>query len=637
MNSRHLLLIALSAIGAAAMVLFPELLPAIAGRPDRVWTLFNSANYRAGDMYYYASMLQQVLWGHIPPRPPNALANSASPENFRWVSYAIAALPGLLTSDTRIVHLFTLALPSALSMAVGMGLSLYFTRRPWPAFMAALVATFFLQAWCALTVYPSGPRPGALLAWAPQMASSLEASLQLITHIYELDQYEMLRFAVPSISYVLLACFAFVLVLLDRRRSWPLAVVATAFAILLAFSYPPHTLAAYLLLIAFAAVNLFDRDWAGLRIFVAVGVTTIAALLVAGVPQILVRGFGEATFISSVYGLQSLTLQAASPGAAITHLVLNKYTLSFVAALYASRDVPALRRAVVAIGGVVLVFSCSLLLEPSIYSRFLERGIDHLWLLLISIVFWNALARRTEFLERIPRHALRAALAGVLLLTAAAGFCNLLAVNRQDGRHFIAAGQWAAYDWLARHASGETIAALNWDDIEFIAVYHGNLKCVFGPADLANLKPELGMVSYVSTWKDLGLKRAQLEHWVRRSAAAESGRLEAVREHRPTPYLDADDFAASRIVSALVYYPYIDRFGGGPVATAGPKGWQTAPAFIDNVLEMFDEAPAKGYLSGAGVKYLLMSNDERQLLDEDRLRDYEIVFQSGDRTVLRRR
>ena len=637
LNSKYAILILISALGAAALVLAPEVVPAIVGRPDRVWTLFNSANYRAGDMYYYASMLQQVLWGHIPPRPPNSIVEAASPENFRWVSYVVAALPGLITSNTRIVHLFTLALPSALSMAIGTGLSLCFSSRLWPAFMAAFITTFFLQVWSALPIYPSGPGVDALIAWVVQAEASVRASFKFVTNIYEPDQYEMLRFAVPSISYALLAGCALVLIFLDRNRSWALAAASTIFVVLLVFSYPPHALAGCLLLVSFAAANLFTRDWAGLKIFVAVGLATIAVLLVAKVPQTLMQGFGSDTFISSVYGLQSLKLQAVSPAVALTHLLLNKYTLSFAAMVFASWRIPRLRRAVLVIGGVVLASSCSVLLEPSIASRFLERGIDHLWLLLLSIVFWNAVAPWIEALGRAPRIAIRTVVTAFFVIAAGAGFWNLFTVNRVDARQFIPSGQWAAYSWLALNAPGETIAALNWDDIEFIAVYEGNLKSVFGPADLANLKPELEVQSYVSTWKDLGLKREQLQQWVSRSAETEFNRIEGFATHRPTPFLNADDFAASRIVSALVYFPYIDRFAGAPIATTGPKGWQTATTFIDNVLQMFDQAPSTGYLAGAGVKYLLLSNDERRLLDEDRLKDYEVVFQSNDRTVLRRR
>src|ERR1700730_8522203 len=112
------LAVAASAIGAAALVLSPEVLVALVGRPGQVWTLFNSANYRAGDTYYYASMIQQVLWGNIPPQPPNSVSLLSSPENFRWVSCVGESLPGFFGAEARTVHLFTLALPSALSMAI---------------------------------------------------------------------------------------------------------------------------------------------------------------------------------------------------------------------------------------------------------------------------------------------------------------------------------------------------------------------------------------------------------------------------------------------------------------------------------------------------------------------------------------
>jgi hypothetical protein len=225
----------------------------------------------------------------------------------------------------------------------------------------------------------------------------------------------------------------------------------------------------------------------------------------------------------------------------------------------------------------------------------------------------------------------------LLIVTAGFGFWVLLDINRTDARRFIPDAQWAAYDWLAKNASGQTIAALNWDDIEFIAVYHGDIKSVFGPSDLANSKPEIAMIRYVSTWKELGLQRNQLVKWLENAAQADFKRLANFALRRPTPFLSEDEFAASRIAAALVYYPYIARFNGDPVATTDASGWHTAPSFIDNVTKMFDEAPEKGFLSGAGVRLILLSNFERKFIDESRLKDYDTVYQSTSRTVLRRR
>jgi hypothetical protein len=637
MQLNHLPWVLLSALGAAALVLIPEVLPAMLGRPEQVWTLFNSANYRAGDMYYYASMVQQVLHGHIPPHPPNSLGDSGSPESFRWLSYAVASLPGLVTADVRIVHLFTLVLPTILSMTIGIGICLYLTGRLWVGFVAAFITTFFLQAWSRLASYSNSMSPQDVIEWIRYAWATFRAAFRFITSIYEPDQFEVLRFAVPSISYGLLAGFVFTVILLDARRSLVLTLAAIVYAVLMAFSYPPHALAAYLVLISYAALNLVDRDWQGVRTFLWVGLTTILCLLLAGVPRSLMQGFAEDTFISSIYGANNLVLDTHSLGEMLSRIVLNKYVVSFIAVLYMSRGLFHLRRTVVAVGSVVLLFSLSLVFSPSTSARFLERGIDHLWLLLMSIVFWSGLDRRLNAVVASARAGLKALVAALLVVTAGFGFWVLLDINRTDARRFIPDAQWAAYDWLAKNASGQTIAALNWDDIEFIAVYHGDIKSVFGPSDLANSKPEIAMIRYVSTWKELGLQRNQLVKWLENAAQADFKRLANFALRRPTPFLSEDEFAASRIAAALVYYPYIARFNGDPVATTDASGWHTAPSFIDNVTKMFDEAPEKGFLSGAGVRLILLSNFERKFIDESRLKDYDTVYQSTSRTVLRRR
>ena len=163
----------------------------------------------------------------------------------------------------------------------------------------------------------------------------------------------------------------------------------------------------------------------------------------------------------------------------LSRIVLNKYVVSFIAVLYMSRGQLHLRRTVVAVGSVVLLFSLSLVFSPSTSARFLERGIDHLWLLLMSIVFWSGLDRRLNAVVASARAGLKGLVVAILIVTAGFGFWVLLDINRTDARRFIPDAQWVVYDWLAKNASGQTIAALNWDDIEFIAVYHGDIKSVW--------------------------------------------------------------------------------------------------------------------------------------------------------------
>src|ERR1044072_7999325 len=93
------------------------------------------------------------------------------------------------------------------------------------------------------------------------------------------------------------------------------------------------------------------------------------------------------------------------------------------------------------------------------------------------------------------------------------------------------------------------------------------MKSVYGPADLANSKPEIAMARFVGTWKELGLRREQLVKWLERAPQADLEMFVNFGLRKTTPFLSDDEFAANRIAAALVYYPYIAKFSGGPVAS----------------------------------------------------------------------
>jgi hypothetical protein len=590
-------------------------------------------------MYYYASMVQQVMWGNIPPHPPFSDSGLASPETFRTGSYLIASLFGFLGAHTRVVHLFTLAFPPIATAAICAALGLLLTRRLWPSLMSALTATFFLQVWNSLPVYPSSSLAGLLL-WLADLRTLFVISLRATTTLYEPDQFAMFRFGVPAISYALLAGFVYFLTTLDvrrRPRSTPSIAAGSALCTLAAFSYPPVCIITFAILAVHAVAALIARERTRFKTLVLIGVIPVLAMAAAGVPHLLFRGFESDTFISAIYGSQSLTIQNVPALTAAERLILNKYTITFAFMFVVTRHCPVFRRVLATTGMALLAFTVFVLLEPGVYSRFLERGIDHLWLCLLALAFFNLVAGVIDRLKPALSTLAQASAALTLVLGASLGFLSLYETNRVDNRSFIPAGQFEAYQWLSRHASGETVAALNWDDIEFIAVYDGNLKCVFGPADLSNARPEVVVRRYVSTWKELGLRREQLEQWASRSTETEYARLLAFRDRKPTPFLSPDDFAASRIVSALVYYPYISEFQGRPVGVSDAQGWHTDPAFIDNMLRMFDQAPTDGFLVGAGVKYVLLSPAEMRLLDKDRLLEFETAFSTPERTVLERK
>jgi hypothetical protein len=647
-QQRHALLVmAAGTIATALIVLVPELVPLIAGRDGQVWTLFNSSNYRAGDMYYYAPMIQQVLAGHVPPFPPNAAieAGAGSPEHFRWLGYVIAAIPGLLIDDPRAPLVWALVLPAIAGFAVAMAFARTVTGRVWMALLVGILATFYFQFWQIIPVLPDSVTLSGLGKWWHLADLRLDKRMTFAEAPYDSYRYsDMFRFLLPSLSFVLLAAFALLLVQVDRHRRVWLTIIAIPAACLMAFSYPSHALIAYLLLVGFAAANLMARDWSGLRDFMAIGLTTLAFLAVAGIPELLSAGFAEDTFISAVYSPEDALSQNHIAWTTLPSLLISKYTVSFVIALALAWGQPLLRRVVAIVGIIAIVLSLTALLPPIYSGRFLGRGIDHLWFIVLAAVFLDRLAALFDRLNAASsgivgqKGAGVAAIvaAGLLFALPAVGFTTVLRNNLDSDRRFVPLGQWDAYAWLHDNADGEMVAALNWPDIEFIAVYLPNVRTVFGNADLANRRPEVEFPRFVATWKALGLSRSKLEDWARRAVTAEMERRMKFAKNQPAPFLSEDDYAASRLAQALVYYPYISEFEGGPVATVEGTDRRSSDRFVANVLKLYDQAPAE-FLVDLGVSTLVLSPFEKTLISVEALAGWQPVYENDQRSIYRRK
>jgi hypothetical protein len=635
------LLIAGVAIAVALLGLLPEVIPALIGRAGHVWTPFNSANHMGGDMYYYAPMVQQVLAGHIPPMPPNAdpALEAGSPEAFRWLSYVIAALPGLASSDPRLPILWGYVLPPVAAFVGAALICRALTGRVWSSVVVGLLATFYYQFWHSLPPTLRSLSPSGIAEWWNRTERGFETRLARAASVYEGPLYsDMFRFLLPCMSLALLALFFFLLLRVDQERKVWLTAMAIPAACLMAFSYPPHALIAYFLLVMFAAVNVFSRDWEGLLHIMGVGVACLVFLVLARVPQQLTAGFSENTFISAVYSSEDAIKNDQVSWRSVISLVVSKYTLSLAAALALSWNDLRLRRAVIAVGCIAVLMSGAVLL-PQLYSvRFLNRGIDHLWFIVMATVVaaW-VVPRARQRWGSLSRHATATgvALAVALISLPAAGFSALLNHNLTDGRRFVPEGQWQAYQWLAKNAEGETVAALSWEDVEFIAVYMPKLRAIFSNADLSNQRPELAMAAFVGTWKDVGLTADKLRDWTQRSVEVEERRRRVFYKETASPFLSKDDYAASRIAQAVVYYPYITKFAGEEVADGEPKAKRASDAFVRNVLKIYADSPS-GYIAAHGVRTLMLSPFEKALLAPEALANWQVEFETPERSIYRR-
>jgi hypothetical protein len=102
-----------------------------------------------------------------------------------------------------------------------------------------------------------------------------------------------------------------------------------------------------------------------------------------------------------------------------------------------------------------------------------------------------------------------------------------------------------------------------------------------------------------------------------------------------SPFLSKDDYAASRIAQAVVYYPYITKFAGEAVADGEPKAKRASDAFARNVLKIYADSPS-GYIAARGVRTLMLSPFEKALLAPEALANWQLEFETPERSIYRR-
>ncbi|AEI96317.1 hypothetical protein [Roseobacter litoralis] len=628
------------------IVLAPELVPAYLGRDGQIWTPFNSSNYRLGDMYFYAPMIQQVAEGNIPPLPANQLPDgvTSSPEELRWMSYAVAAIPALFFSDPRIPLLWAIWLPCVLNFLFAFVIYRSLRGKVVAAVLVGILVTFYFQFWRAIPVGTLSMSLSGIDDWISLADRRLDRALDNAKDPYDYYSYsDMFRFLMPAMSFAFLTVFLALLIQVDRHRSKALSALATVAACLMAFTYPPHALFAYLLLVGFSAIHLLTREWRGFRHFLYIGLVTLAFLLATGVPQTFLSAFDETTFISAVYSANG-SLLANVKLSAVPGTLMNKYLFSFLIALWLVWGNAVLRRFILVTGFAALLVSLSSLLPPLYADRFLYRGIDHIWFMVLVTVCFLRLEKRSvaqtkqpptsAFRQKVSRWKQPLFIAGALLLPVV-GFSSLLERNLTDERRFVPAGQWAAYNWLRENADRETVVALNWADAEFIAVYLAQVRTVFSSADLANRRPEAEVARFVATWKTFGLPRETFESWVRRSLETERDRRSSIRAQRSTPLLSEDDYYASRIALALIYFPYVRQFDGALIAGTGEDQWSVTEEFVEKMLAVFDQTPVDDFLEKQGIQTLIVSSFEEKLMAENALANWQLVWQSKERRIYR--
>ena len=611
----------------------PELLPALYGRPDAVWSPVRSMNYHIGDLYVYAAYAHKLISDGMPIYSPSAVELVGKPmvESLRFIPHLLASVPGLVFSDMRFVILAGYGLSAALIFSIPFFLANRLTENRWVAMGVGLAALFGTdRLWVNLPITATVSQ-GSLGSWLYQQLNwwfhdlwvMQWASILATTSFNEYDfygstfRYVTLSFAEP----ILLAFFTIsVMVHLTGRRAWISAMALLAPA--MAFSYPTHAVIAYMLLIGFAGLNLLRRDWLRLAAFAGVGISTLAFLFAIDYPALASRILSSSEILTNVFGEQSLALR----GHGITFLAtvaINKYVMTFVVMLLLSRKERTLRDIVLVVGSIGLLFSLVNLFDmPQVEGRLFGRGIDHIWMVMLAICLSHQLAKWSPAFEtssmRLEQLRWRSWKGGALAVSVALliglvvvplwSFGRLGMIHIHDDSRYLPQANMDAYRWIASNIPANTpLAILDWEDINILPIYN-KVALVLGNVGVDGRSPRDELERFVHTYKYLGRSREDLAVLVAAGPQANLAYDRRITWARP-PFLDATAFESYQFMISVLYWPYIKRVDDITITTSDAEQAIT-PQFIQLVLKIYDEADPATFLQRYSVGAVVVNAED---------------------------
>jgi len=590
--------------------------------PDKVYVSANDMNRMVGDRYYYQALVRAVLdYGPFRGNPsaPERL-DAPMIEHIRFLAQSLAALPGLVTGDIRLVYVAGMALSGALYFLLPYLLGRFFGLGRGASLGCAAVTYYYQQYWSSLI--PAGPlqMPGhGLGEWLWGVFSALPRYRIFYDDVYALDYVgSVMRYVNLAHSGPILLGLTGVIAVFTVRRRLAVAALATLALCLTAVTYTTN-LPVVFLIAGFAGLILFfqgERRHAG-KFFLVI----LLALLVlagSGFPWLLQRTYASDVLWTHIFRNDVIKVVDAPAVVLLIGIVVNKYTVCGALMLWLTRRYR--REAFVAVAAIVAAGCAMATLlvvdAPRVQelNRLFARGIDLPWTWALALAL--AAGWENGVRPRIARtRPLVAGLAGLALLAAllappAAGLVRLGLQSFRGETNMIGRDAWDALQWLRRNAAkGAMTASLDWSDITFVPIYThaGNYA---GHFVLDGRTPEEELKRYAAVWKLLELPRSQWQ--ARVSQTVESANLLNKASvgpglYRP-PLVDAWTFASSQIALGLLYWPYLKQAEGVPYSD---DALHTAPGFVRYAMEVFDAADVEA--ARRDIEFLLVSGLESSL------------------------
>jgi len=610
-----------------------------------VWSPVRSVNYHPGDLYYYAAYVGEVIQNGLPVYSPSAAELSGRPviETWRVVPLVLGALPSLVTGDIRLVLVIDYLMSVFLFFSLPYLVARKFIDNRWVAAGVGLV-TFFLTdpMWANLPIHPNGLLDA--LHWTGRVFANAAKNLAFLTSIGEYDFYgSTFRFVNLSLSTPILLFYFFAALSLhlaeknSRARTIWLSVLALLSPVM-AFSYPSHSLISYGLLGAFAIVSFWRGDRPKALAFASVAMGTMLLLLSIGYFTILSDTLNNSELWKNIFAGEKFVLRQRT-FSFIAGVMLNKYLLTFIVMLLLARGSEKLQHVLYVVGIVGLPLSMVCLLDtPQLWSRFLGRGIDHIWFMFIAVSVASAIERACS--DAIAKHSVwrRRAMVGaatVVVVIAAAlptyVFSRLAVHNVSGDSRYLPAERVEGYKWINEHLPrNATVVSLNWEDITLLPIY-SSATLVIGHSVLDGRSPKEELRRFVESWRFFGRSWDDLSAVIAIAPDAIRDQHQLAYRGAKVPFLSEFEFDGAQFMEGVLYWPYVTKVGEVSIVGAEPNARTVSPDFEQLVLRLFDAADPETYLSRLSVQAILV--DARDLSAQRRMASYPELFRNSELVI----
>lgn len=625
------------------LVILPEILPAIHGREGHVWSPVHSQNYRLGDLYYYGAWLREVLDNGLPAYSPSAGELYGQPliETWRFLGLILAAIPGYIITDMRTLIVFDYGLSAALFFSIGYFFAYAFTRNCWIGLITGVSVLFMTdRLWVPIAPYVVN----IVDIWRIP-ASALNMITGYMNNIKNVIDYDIygntFRFINISLSAPILLFYYFITTLAYKRGDIRSFIVVLVMSPLMAFTYPSHLMIAYGLIMAFSLTSLFRRNWKSVIAFVLIGISTLIFLELINYRQMLTKLFDESQLWNNIFSSEKLALINSDIGHILSVMLTSKYLLTFILMIYLARKWTVMRDIVLATGMVAVPLSSVYLFDmPQLWTRFVNRGIDHIWFMLVIVVSIEAIRRYSHKAgnNKIPheinwnnlhRLSLKTGIISIfiiILFFSGYGFSHITMQTTSNESRFINKTTWEAYLWIDKNIPRNAeVATLDWEDITLLPIFTKvNLVVGHNVIDGRSLTEELKR--FVATWKFLGYSRSKLERLL--DMGPETIKiLRHISCNNRSPRMPEEEFEASQLMLGILYWPHINKIENIQIVNNG----SVTTEFRNFVLNIYDKTRTSEYVKKYNVQYLTMNSEQAALVGIPS--NAKLLFKNGTRLI----